>query len=226
MKTIYQGKTKNVLEDDGRCYLKFKDDMTGTDGVFDTGGNQVAGSVEGAGKECLKVTKYFFEKINEAGINTHYISADVDNNLMEVKRAKVFGKGLEVITRFKAVGSFYRRYGLYVEEGQELPEYTEFTLKDDGRDDPLITKEGLVVLGILKAEEYDKIVEMNKKIANVVKDILAESGLDLYDIKFEYGRLEGSDEIVLIDEVSGGNMRAYKDGKYVEPLEVSKYLNI
>ena len=54
---------------------------------------------------------------------------------------------------------------------------------------------------------------MNKKIANVVKDILAESGLDLYDIKFEYGRLEGSDEIVLIDEVSGGNMRAYKDGK-------------
>ena len=104
--------------------------------------------------------------------------------------------------------------------------YIEFTLKDDGRDDPLITKDGLVVLGILKAEEYDKIVEMNKKIANVVKDILAESGLDLYDIKFEYGRLEGSDEIVLIDEVSGGNMRAYKDGEYVKPLDVSKYLNI
>ena len=67
---------------------------------------------------------------------------------------------------------------------------------------------------------------MNKKIANVVKDILAESGLDLYDIKFEYGKLEGSDEIVLIDEVSGGNMRAYKDGEYVKPLDVSKYLNI
>ena len=145
---------------------------------------------------------------------------------MEVKRAKVFGKGLEVITRFKAVGSFYRRYGLYIEEGADLPEYTEITLKDDDREDPLITKEGLVALDILKPEEYDKIVEMNRKIANIVKDILAENGLDLYDIKFEYGRLEGSDEIVLIDEVSGGNMRAYKDGKYVEPLEVSKYLDI
>ncbi len=226
MKTIYQGKTKNVLEEDGRCYLQFKDDMTGTDGVFDTGGNQVAGSIEGAGKECLKVTKYFFEKINEAGINTNYISSDLDNNLMEVKRASVFGKGLEVITRFKAVGSFYRRYGLYVEEGADLPEYTEITLKDDGRDDPLITKEGLVALGILKAEEYDTIVEMNKKIANIVKDLLKEKGLDLYDIKFEYGRLEGSDEIVLIDEVSGGNMRAYHNGEYVEPLNVSKYLEI
>ena len=145
---------------------------------------------------------------------------------MEVKRASVFGKGLEVITRFKAVGSFYRRYGLYVEEGADLPEYTEITLKDDGRDDPLITKEGLVALGILKAEEYDTIVEMNKKIANIVKDLLKEKGLDLYDIKFEYGRLEGSDEIVLIDEVSGGNMRAYHNGEYVEPLNVSKYLEI
>lgn len=226
MKTIYQGKTKNVLEDNGRCYLQFKDDMTGTDGVFDTGGNQVAGSIEGAGKECLKVTKYFFEKIKEAGINTHYISSDLDNNLMEVKKATVFGKGLEVITRFKAVGSFYRRYALYVEEGADLPEYTEITLKDDGRDDPLITKDGLVTLGILKAEEYDTIVEMNRKIANIVKDLLKEKGLDLYDIKFEYGRLEGSDEIVLIDEVSGGNMRAYKDGEYVKPLDVSKYLGI
>lgn len=226
MKTIYQGKTKNVLEEDGRCYLQFKDDMTGTDGVFDTGGNQVAGSIEGAGKECLKVTKYFFEKINEAGIKTHYVSSDLDNNLMEVKRASMFGKGLEVITRFKAVGSFYRRYGLYVEEGADLPEYTEITLKDDDRDDPLITKEGLVALGILKAEEYDTIVEMNKKISNIVKDLLKEKGLDLYDIKLEYGRLEGSDEIVLIDEVSGGNMRAYHNGEYVEPLNVSKYLEI
>ena len=67
---------------------------------------------------------------------------------------------------------------------------------------------------------------MNKKIANIVKDLLKEKGLDLYDIKFEYGRLEGSDEIVLIDEVSGGNMRAYKDGEYVKPLDVSKYLGI
>lgn len=226
MNTIYSGKTKNVLEENGKCFLEFKDSMTGTDGVFDTGGNEVAGSIDGAGKECLKVTKFFFEKINEAGINTHYISADVDNNLMEVKRAKTFGKGLEVITRFKAVGSFYRRYGLYVEEGQDLNDYTEITLKDDKREDPLITKEGLVELNLLTAEEYDGIVKLNAKIANIVKDILKEHGLDLYDIKFEFGKLEGSDEIVLIDEVSGGNMRAYKDGEYVEPLNVSKYLGI
>ena len=30
---------------------------------------------------------------------------------------KMFGKGVEVILRYRAVGSFYRRYGMYCTEG-------------------------------------------------------------------------------------------------------------
>ena len=226
MEVTYRGKTKNLFQEDGKFFIYFKDDMTGTDGVFDTGGNQVAGSVEGAGHECIKVSKYFFERLKEEGIKTHYINADLEKNVMEVKKASVFGKGIEVITRFVAVGSFIRRYGSYIEEGKPLNNYTEITLKDDDRDDPLIIEDALVQLGILKEGEYDKICQMNIKISNIIKDILKEKGLDLYDIKLEYGRLAGSDEIVLIDEVSGGNMRAYKDGKYIKPLELSKYMGI
>ncbi|MFR1137941.1 MAG: phosphoribosylaminoimidazolesuccinocarboxamide synthase [Anaerococcus obesiensis] len=226
MNTIYEGKTKNLVEEDGKYFCLFKDTMTGTDGVFDTGGNQVAGEKEGAGQECLKVSKFFFEKINEAGVKTHYLGADLDKNLMEIEKCTVFGKGLEVITRFKAVGSFMRRYGLYATEGQDLDAYSEITLKDDDREDPLITEDGLVELNILSHDEYKKIIEENKKVARLVKDILAEYGLDLYDIKFEWGRLASSGEVVLIDEVSGGNMRAYKDGNYIEPMELSKYLGL
>ena len=226
MEVTYRGKTKNLFQEDGKFFMQFKDDMTGTDGVFDTGGNQVAGSVAGAGHECIKVSKYFFERLKEEGIKTHYINADLEKNVMEVKKASVFGKGIEVITRFIAVGSFIRRYGSYIEEGKPLNNYTEITLKDDDRDDPLIIEDALVQLGILKEGEYDKICQMNIKISNIIKDILKEKGLDLYDIKLEYGRLAGSDEIVLIDEVSGGNMRAYKDGKYIKPLELAKYMGI
>lgn len=226
MEVTYRGKTKNLFQEDGKFFMQFKDDMTGTDGVFDTGGNQVAGSVAGAGHECIKVSKYFFERLKEEGIKTHYINADLEKNVMEVKKASVFGKGIEVITRFVAVGSFIRRYGSYIEEGKPLNNYTEITLKDDDRDDPLIIEDALVQLGILKEGEYDKICQMNIKISNIIKDILKEKGLDLYDIKLEYGRLADSDEIVLIDEVSGGNMRAYKDGKYIKPLELSKYMGI
>ncbi|HHW71330.1 MAG TPA: phosphoribosylaminoimidazolesuccinocarboxamide synthase, partial [Clostridiales bacterium] len=30
--------------------------------------------------------------------------------------------------------------------------------------------------------------------------------------------------IALIDEISGGNMRAYKDGKYIDPLTLEKLI--
>ena len=93
---------------------------------------------------------------------------------MEVKKAEVFGKGLEVICRYKAVGSFFKRYGKYVKEGQNLDAYVEITIKDDDAGDPLITKEALLELGILKEGEYETLIEMTKKICGIVKDILAE----------------------------------------------------
>ncbi|MDO5715297.1 MAG: phosphoribosylaminoimidazolesuccinocarboxamide synthase [Tissierellia bacterium] len=226
MKIIYEGKTKDLVEEGGKFFCHFKDDMTGTDGVFDTGGNEVVGSVEGAGSECIKVSTFFFELLEKKGIKTHFISSDLDKNRMEVRKAHIFGKGLEVITRYKAVGSFIRRYGRYGEEGMELDGYTEFTLKDDERNDPLITKDGLTTLNILSDKEYEQIKELNQKISGIIRDVLEEKGLTLYDIKLEYGRLDDGNEIVLIDEVSGGNMRVYQGDRYIEPLELSKYLDI
>ena len=145
MELIYTGKTKNVYKlENGNCLLKFKDDCTGKDGVFDPGENSVGLTIEGVGDVNLRMSIYYFEKINAAGIKTHYVNADLNNTTMEVLPAKVFGKGLEVICRRKAVGSFIRRYGALIESGAKLPSYVETTLKDDAKGDPLITKDALV----------------------------------------------------------------------------------
>jgi len=147
---VYTGKTKNVYAlDNGNYLLKFKDDCTGKDGVFDPGENSVGLTIEGVGDVNLRMSIYFFEKINAAGIRTHYVSADLDNTTMEVLPAKVFGHGLEVICRHKAVGSFFRRYGEYIEEGADLPAYVETTFKNDEKGDPLVTKDALVALGVI-----------------------------------------------------------------------------
>ena len=146
LKLLYTGKTKNVYAlPNGNCLLKFKDDCTGKDGVFDPGENSVGLTIEGVGDVNLRMSIYFFEKINAAGILTHYVSADLANTTMEVLPAKVFGKGLEVICRYKAVGSFFRRYSDYCTLGQDLPAYVETTFKNDELGDPLVTKDGLVV---------------------------------------------------------------------------------
>lgn len=225
MELIYTGKTKDVYRlEDGNYLLKFKDDATGTDGVFDPGSNTIGLTIEGAGRAGLRLSKYFFELLEKQGIPTHYISADIENATMTVKPATLFGKGLEVICRLRAVGSFLRRYGDYVEEAQPLDYFVEVTLKDDAREDPPITEDALDMLGILSKSEYQVLKEMTRKITRVVKDELAKKGLELYDIKFEFGRVGPEKQITLVDEISGGNMRAYKDGKHVQPLELERIM--
>lgn len=225
MKLVYKGKTKDVYAlVDGNYLLKFKDDVTGTDGVFDPGANTVGLTIEGAGRAGLKLTKLFFERLKKEGIPTHYIDCDIDAATMTVKPASIFGKGLEVICRYRAVGSFIRRYGAYAQEGQPLDAFIEVTLKDDQREDPPINEDALHMLGILSRDEYAVLKELTVKISGIVKDELAKKGIELYDIKLEFGRIGENKQIALIDEISGGNMRAYKDGKYIEPLKLEKLM--
>ncbi len=223
MQKIRTGKTKDVyLNAEGNVVLQFKDDVTGADGVFDPGANAVGMTLQGAGQAGLRLTKFFFEEIARAGIPTHYLSADIDRGTMTVMPAQVFGNGVEVIVRYRAVGSFYRRYGMYVEEGAPLDGYVEVTLKDDGRSDPLITSDALELLGIMTRGEYDILVGLARDIGDIVAGKLEEKGLELYDIKFEFGRLGADGHIGLIDEISGGNMRAFDGENAVDPLALAE----
>ena len=222
MKLVYTGKTKDVFAlDNGNYLLKFKDDCTGKDGVFDPGENAVGLTIDGVGDVNLRMSIYFFEKVNAAGIKTHYVDASLADTTMEVLPAKVFGHGLEVICRHKAVGSFTRRYGDYIEEGADLPAYVEMTFKDDAKGDPLVTKDALVALGVMTDAQYEDMKAMTQKITQIVADDLKEKGLVLYDIKFEFG-YDPDGNVMLIDEIASGNMRVYKDGEYIDPMTLSE----
>lgn len=221
----YKGKTKDVyVLEDGNYLLQLKDDATvGADGQLDPGGNAVGASIEGLAKASLRMTKYYFEKINAAGIFTHYIDCDLDAATMTVRPATQFGgqKGIEVICRLKAVGSFLRRYGDYCTEGQDLNYYVEVSLKDDERGDPMISKDALELLNIVSADEYEDLVSRTKAVTKIIAEDLAAKGLTLYDIKMEFGRIDG--QVALIDEFSWGVMRVFKDDKWLQPFELSKY---
>ncbi|NCB04029.1 MAG: phosphoribosylaminoimidazolesuccinocarboxamide synthase [Clostridia bacterium] len=224
MKKIYEGKTKDVYElANGNVMLKFKDDCTGKDGVFDPGENTVGLTIEGIGKANLETSIHFFELLKKAGVKTHYVGADVENATMEVLPARVFGQGLEVICRLVATGSFIRRYGAYIKDGTPLPGgYVECTLKDDAKGDPLITGEGLAALGVMDERQFASMKEQTLRITKLVADDLKTRGLDLWDIKFEFGYHNG--EVILIDEIASGNMRVYRDGAIVEPVELTRII--
>ena len=229
MKKVYEGKTKDVYQlENGNVLLKFKDDCTGKDGVFDPGENSVGLTIEGIGKANLRTSVYYFDLLKKAGIKTHYVNADVDNATMEVLPAECFGKaqggnGLEGICRLVATGSFIRRYGEYIKDGTPLEGgYVECTFKNDAKGDPLVTGEGLSALKVMTPEMFESMKKQTLAITKIVADDLKTIGLDLWDIKFEFGYNNG--EVILIDEIASGNMRVYKGNTIVDPVELTKLI--
>ena len=224
MKKIYEGKTKDVYSlENGNVLLKFKDDCTGKVGVFDPGENAVGLTIEGIGKANLETSVYYFNLLKEAGIKTHYVGANLENAEMEVLPATVFGHGLEIICRLVATGSFIRRYGEYIADGTPLEGgYVECTFKNDAKGDPLVTSEGLAALGVMTQEMFNSMKEQTLKITKVVADDLKSIGLDLWDIKFEFGYNNG--EVILIDEIASGNMRVFRGNEKIDPVELTKLI--
>ncbi|MBQ2058231.1 MAG: phosphoribosylaminoimidazolesuccinocarboxamide synthase, partial [Firmicutes bacterium] len=91
----------------------------------------------------------------------------------------------------------------------------------DAKGDPLVTKDGLIVLGVMTSEQYDAIKLQTQQITQIVADEMAARGMELYDIKFEFG-YDADGNVMLIDEIASGNMRVYKNGEYIEPMELSE----
>jgi len=211
MQLLKQGKTKDVYKlSDGNILFRFKDTVTGNaDGSADPGGNLVVGEVAGTAANALRVSKYFFELLAAKKVRTHFVSCNVEKREMVVRPAVFFGQGLEFIMRYIAKGSFVKRFGKYVKEGDILsPPVLEVTLKDDERDDPPINRSIALSLGLMSEKQIIIARDMAFEIADIIKKDMAKKGLGLYDIKLEFGIVDG--KVALIDEVSAGNMRGFR----------------
>lgn len=223
MKTLYNGKTKTVLlnEETGVVNLFFKDDATGEDGVFDPGSNTVGGSVEGKGKIGLRISKYFFELMEKNGIPTHYLGADVEQGLMQVRNLTV--PPLEFVLRYYTAGSMCRRFTL--EEGLTFePPYLEVTLKDDIQGDPLISERLCIMKGILSEGQYDEALDILVKVGEVLKKDLAERDLTLIDFKIEIGYDE-TGKMYVVDEITPDIWRVRdQDGNIPNQIDCAKLL--
>ena len=223
MKTLYTGKTKDVLLDEEKniVHLLFKDSMTGENGVFDPGSNTVGGSVEGKGKIGLAISKFFFELMEQNGVPTHYIAADVDAGLMQVRNLTV--PKLEFVLRYYTAGSMCRRFTL--EEGIPFdPPYAEVTLKDDIQGDPLISERICIMKGLFKEGQYDEAQAIVVKVGEVLKNYLATLNLTLIDFKIEVGYDE-SGKMYVADEITPDIWRVRdENGNIPNQLDCSRML--
>ena len=149
------------------------------------------------------------------------IRASVDESILKAEETRVLRDSALMVGGLGFVLESVSAMDDSILQKRKSVNEVEMTFKNDAKGDPLVTKDGLVVLGIMTAEQYDAIKDMTQRITKVVADDLKEKGLVLYDIKFEFG-YDQDGKVMLIDEIASGNMRVYKDGQYIDPMTLSK----
>lgn len=218
MKLVYRGKTKDIYELDANSLrMVFTDRVTKNDaGEIDPGGNKLAEeTVPGQGEACLLMSSAIFSEIAAKNIaQTHMLAYDLGALSMDVLRAKMFAPGLEWVARWVCTGSFLRRYSMVpgVKDGMALPSPVhEITLKDDAAGDPLIVPSALTALGIVDSAVMEELLARNAAAMEAIRGMFTARGLDLWDIKIEWG-LDAQGRPIIIDEISPGCCRAFQAG--------------
>ena len=194
----YEGKGKALFSTDveGELIQVFKDDATAFDG-------KKHDVITGKGYLNCAISSFFFEKLQAAGIKTHYIQQEGDNE-MRIQALKMMP--VEVVVRNIAAGSICRRLGL--EEGLRLQRpLTELFYKDDALGDPMINTEHCELFGWAKAEDIHAMRQLARDVNRVMSDMLEAVGIRLVDFKLEFGLRHG--EIVLGDEITPDGCRLW-----------------
>ncbi|MEM6603958.1 MAG: phosphoribosylaminoimidazolesuccinocarboxamide synthase, partial [Pseudomonadota bacterium] len=213
---LYTGKAKTIYEgpDDATVIQYFRDDAT----AFNKKKHDI---IEGKGVLNNFISAFIMETLEGAGIKTHFVKT---LNMREqlVKKLEIIP--LEVVVRRKAAGSICARYG--VEEGKifEAP-LVEFFLKDDEKDDPLITPEVICALEIIDLSALEDMANSSLRVTSILYGMFAAIGIELIDLKLEFGKLRDPEfddddiyDIFLADEISPDNcrLRCMKTGESLD----------
>ena len=209
---IYEGKAKKVFltDDPDLVIVDYKDDATAFNGLK-------KGTIMGKGVINNKMSNLLMQRLEDAGIPTHFVEELSDRETL-VRKVSIVP--LEVIIRNIAAGSFSKRYGVI--EGSEFDSPTiEFSYKNDDLGDPLINSYHALALKLATKEE----IELIKKYAFAVNDYMKaywkERGVILVDFKLEFGKLSDG-TIVLADEISPDTCRFW-DARTMEKLDKDRF---
>lgn len=204
---LYSGKAKDIFstDDENLIVSVYKDQATMLNGARKE-------TIEGKGNLANQISSLIFEKLNAAGVETHFVKRLSEREQLNKKVEVV---PLEVVLRNVAAGSFAKRFG--IEEGRSLSRpIIEFYYKNDDLDDPFINEDHIDLLQIATSEEVDYIKAETYRINDLLKAWFAQIGLNLIDFKLEFGK-DKDGNIILADEFSPDNCRLWDaDGNHLD----------
>jgi len=195
---LYSGKAKSVYKtDDPDLYvLQFRDDTSAFDGLR-------VEQLEDKGKVNNIFNAFIMEKLDEAGIKSHFVERISDKESV-VKKLEMIP--VECVVRNLAAGSICKRFG--IKEGIEVnPPTFEFFLKNDELHDPMINDYHIASFGWADPAHIEKMKEITFRVNGVLKELFLQADMLLVDYKLEFGVYKG--EILLGDEFSPDGCRIW-----------------
>ena len=198
-KLIYEGKAKKVFshDDEDKVFIEFKDDATAFNSLKKD-------KFEGKGKLNCQISTRIFELLKKKNIPTHFLELKNENTMI-AKKIKIIP--LEIVLRNTAYGSLCKQ--TTIKSGTVLSKpLIDIYLKNDGLNDPLITKDRIELMNILNIEDLDIIINLTLKINLILKKFFKEIKLKLVDFKLEFG-YDLKNNILLGDEISPDNCRLW-----------------
>lgn len=195
---LYSGKAKSVYKtDDPDLYvLQFRDDTSAFDGLR-------VEQLEDKGKVNNIFNAFIMEKLDEAGIKSHFVERISDTESV-VKKLEMIP--VECVVRNLAAGSICKRFG--IKEGIEVnPPTFEFFLKNDELHDPMINDYHIASFGWADPAHIEKMKEITFRVNGVLKELFLQADMLLVDYKLEFGVYKG--EILLGDEFSPDGCRIW-----------------
>ncbi len=198
MTEIIKGKVKTVFStaEPDEVLIQYEDRVTAGNGKKELW-------VEDKGEICCLISQYIFKKLEEYGIKTHYLGMATHKSMV-CKKVDIVP--LEVIVRNLAAGSIVRQTTIPKGKLFYKP-LVEFHLKDDSKNDPLLTPARMMLMGYDPEDFTSTALAINRILIKLFHSL----SLDLVDFKVEFG-YDSEGNLLLADEISPDSCRLWKTG--------------
>ena len=199
---IFEGNEKQVFATDNpdQVIFRYKD-------VTVAYNNVKRARFIGKGALDNQISAILLNYLNENGVETHYVSTLGEKEQL-CRKIEIIP--LQVVVHNRIAGSLAARLG--VEEGYRHPNtIVDLRYNNDELEDPFINRDHAVALGLATYQELDGMYNIARKVNDLLKPLFHKAGIELVDMKIEFGRASDTGSIIISDEISPDTCRLWDE---------------
>ncbi len=199
---IFEGNEKQVFATDhpDQVIFRYKD-------VTVAYNNVKRARFIGKGALDNQISAILLGYLNRNGVETHFIERLGEQEQL-CRKIEIIP--LQVVVHNRIAGSLAYRLG--VEEGYRHPNViVDLRYNNDELEDPFINRDHAVALGLATYQELDGMYNSARRVNELLKPLFHKAGIELVDMKIEFGRASDTGAIIISDEISPDTCRLWDE---------------